>query len=133
MLEHDGSTARPDGMVRRVLLSRMPRILHDILEHAIVEHRDLQLLGRGAQPWIALNGHAPPDVVVVAPGADESVSAPLAILREWPDAHVIVLTPDEGDAIVYRLTPQVTNVGRVSPTELIQVVRGLGSPRGAVL
>ena len=129
MIANDGSTAQPNSVVRRVLLSRMPRILHDILEHAIVAHHDLQLLGQSHQPWQALAGHAPPpDVVVLAPGAEESVSAPLAILREWPTAHVIVVTPDEGDAVVYRLTPQVTNVGRVSPMELIEVVRGLGMP-----
>ena len=105
---------------RRVVLSRMPQILRDILEHEILQQPDLQLLddddGSNAIG-------AAPDVVVVAAAAGDRRFASLSLLREWPSARVIVVTPHEGQVAVYRLEPQMTDLGRVSPAELIQLIR----------
>jgi hypothetical protein len=98
----------------------MPQILHDILEHAILQQPDLQLVSDAAGGPGAVA--CAPDVVVVAAGADRKF-APLSLLREWPRARVIVVTPYEGEVALYQLKPHLTDLGRVSPAELIELIR----------
>jgi hypothetical protein len=111
---------RSNAAVQRVLLSRMPQILRDILEHAIVQQPDLQLLADG---WPGHAGRGIPDVVVVAIAPNDAAGAPLALLRQWPGARVIAVAPTDGEVALYELKPHVTDLGPVSATELVQVIR----------
>jgi succinylglutamate desuccinylase len=116
----DRHEAAQNLAVRRVLLSRMPQILRDILEHAILQQPDLQLLAEG---WLCHPGGSAPDVVVVAAGSHGVSRAPLALLRRWPGARVIVVAPTEGEVALYELKPHVTELGPVSASEIVQAIR----------
>jgi hypothetical protein len=97
----------------RVLLSQMPQILHDILEHAVRRQPDLELIHDGVAP----------DVVILGATSLDLVRMPLAVLEKWPATRVMIVTPGEGDAALFELRPHVTALGRVSPSDLIQRIR----------
>ena len=97
----------------RVLLSQMPQILRDILEHAVRRQPDLELIHDAVAP----------DVVILGATSLDLIRMPLSVLEKWPGARVMIVTPGEGDAALFELRPHVTALGRVSPTELIERIR----------
>ena len=102
----------------RVLLSQMPQILREILEHAIVQHGDLELIGQGS----GAEHDDRPDVVIVGGGLPSGPDLSRALLTEWPNARVVVLAPAEGDAALYELKPHMTGLGRPSAAELVEFI-----------
>jgi hypothetical protein len=107
----------------RVLLSEMPQILRDILEHAIRDQPDLKLMGywRAASRFSSDRGVAP-DVVITGMSSDDP-RMPSTLLARWPGARIMCVTPTEGEAVLYELKPHMTALGRLSPEELIQAIR----------
>lgn len=107
----------------RVLLSQMPQILRDILEHAVRRQPDLELV---QDPRTASHGSydgVAPDVVILGATSLDLIRMPLAVLEKWPATRVMIVTSGEGDAALFELRPHVTALGRVSPAELIQRIR----------
>lgn len=103
-------TARP---ARRVLLSRMPQILRNILEHAVLRRPDLELIHDGSA--------AEPNVVIVGASADDERTAG-ALLARWPGAQIVSVTLADGDATLYELALSRIELGRLSPAELLRVL-----------
>src|SRR5688500_1477641 len=99
----------------RVLLSQMPNILRDILEHAVARQVDFELVRDAPDTTLrSISGHdTSPDVVIIA--SADGVPASMAMLARWPAARIMIVTPVEGEAALYELRPHITTLGHVSP------------------
>ena len=105
----------------RVLLSHMPRMLRDMLEDEILHRDDLELLDDTPAPSLSSIGCGPaPDVIILGAERPGSRRSPRALLRRWPGARVMSVTPNEGEATLYELTLHTTALGSLSPAELVQ-------------
>jgi hypothetical protein len=108
----------------RVLLAQMPQILLEIFEHEILHQPDLELV-QDPQP-VAGNAAAQsvsPDVVIVGTPSPDDPRMPLSLLTNWPRARIMMVTPTEGEAALFELRLHITELGRVSPAELVRTIR----------
>jgi hypothetical protein len=110
----------------RVLLARMPTMLRDMFEHEIVHGTKLELCGEW-QPALdaATTRRLAPDFVIVGTACPERRRTPYAYLGRWPTARVVTIAPLKGQAFVYELKLQTTDLGRVSPAELVDAIRNI--------
>jgi hypothetical protein len=107
----------------RVLLLELPQLLRDILEHAIRQQTDCELL-KDMRDLAVLSGRTvPPDIVVL--GLTEAPDATLvtALLARWPMTRVVTVRQSGDDAIAYELRPQRRKLGPLSPTEIVGMLR----------
>lgn len=108
----------------RVLLMDMPPLLRQILEHAISQHGDLQLIPEaGDTPGVATHRGTPPDAVIVCARASRAPHQASALLERWPRAQIVVVTAAGRDAALYELRPHRTELGQLSPAEAVQAIR----------
>ena len=112
----------------RVLLLELPRLLRGILEHAIQQQDDCELLKDMQNELEALTKQSiQPDIVVLGltEAQDTALVAPL--LARWPMTQVLTVMQAGDQATVYELRPYKRVLGQMSPTEFVdtlcQVVR----------
>jgi hypothetical protein len=112
----------------RVLLLEVPTLLREILEHAIEQDEDYELApgqnSNGGPP----DGHeaeraSPPDVVILGLTAAEDATLVPALFARWPNAQVLTVMQNGGDAVVYELSPSRQALGEISPAEILVVLR----------
>lgn len=108
----------------RVLLSQLPQILRDIFEHEILHQPDLELVHE-VRHVLSMPGSrgAAPDVVIVGTGSTDDPQTPLTLLARWPHARIMMVTPTEGEAALCELRLHTTELGRVSPSEIVRWIR----------
>jgi hypothetical protein len=111
-----------EPMPMRVLLLEMPRLLRELLEHAI--HQDTACELMKASDATATSG-APmsPDMVVLGLTADEDATLVPALLARWPRAQVVTVTQPGDVAALYELRRHRRPLGEVSPREIVQALR----------
>lgn len=101
----------------RILVIDMPEIMRGIIEDTIASQPDLQLLE--ARP------HAEPDVVIVGtPKSEDHVAAEAALAR-WPHSRVLMVSTSGRHAMMYELKPFRTELGELSPTDLVAAIRSM--------
>ena len=105
-----------------VLLGEMPQTLRAILEHALGGQRDMHVVHEPvASPAAACP--AEPDVVIVGGAhADDNAAMP-SLLRRWPRARLLMVTESGRRSVLYELRPHPTEMGQLSPEELVAAVR----------
>jgi DNA-binding NarL/FixJ family response regulator len=107
-----------------VLLIDMPPLLQQILEHAIAQHPDLQLVPEAAAASATpLKTRPALDAVIVGAEANEAADQASVLLDRWPKAQVVVVTAAGRDAALYELRPHRIQLGRLSPTEAVKAIR----------
>src|SRR5687768_230292 len=105
----------------RVVLGRMPRLLHDIIESVLQQTPDIALVGdldEGDDP-VALVRHARADVVVVGMENDHLAIPYLDLMRELCRVRVLGIAAHGRRAFLYELRPFRIPLGELSPAELL--------------
>ena len=110
------------GLVR-VLLLELPQLLRDILEHAIRQQTDWELL-KDMPEFAALAGNtAPPDIVVLGLTEAQDATLVAALLARWPMTQVVTVMQTGDDAMAYELRPHRRMLGQVSPADIVGTFR----------
>jgi len=112
----------------RVLIRDGPTMLRDILERAITDAPDMETVLEPPGPTQEPVDRQPPsprspDVVIV--GVRESGPAEDAstLLERWPGSQVLMITAHGRKAVMYRMVPQETDMGEISPDQLVEAIR----------
>jgi DNA-binding NarL/FixJ family response regulator len=111
----------------RVLLAGLPRIMREIVEHALSEAPDIVVAG-SMEGLTALDDalqRTDPDVLVV--GVDDERDAPQLdrYLYQLPRLTCLAIAGDARQAFLYELLPQARPLGDVSPDGLVNAIRTL--------
>jgi DNA-binding NarL/FixJ family response regulator len=110
----------------RVLLLGIPRILSDILQGLLADEPDLELVGdlRSEDAGVDELDQATPDVVITGVRDGVVPATCLDLLSKRPHTRIIGISPRGGRTIVYELRPHLITLGEVSPTALVDLIRG---------
>jgi hypothetical protein len=109
----------------RIALVSVPRMLGDILEMAIRERSDAELVvwAQGDQdPVLALAGSAP-DVVMLGHGWLSGEDAIGALRHRYPEACIVALSADGRRAVIHAGTLTAPTLYGVSAIELLETLR----------
>jgi DNA-binding NarL/FixJ family response regulator len=108
----------------RILLGRMPRMLRDILYDAITSQTDLAVIEQADDDALcATLSRADPDVVVLELREQGSRQEVAELLRRYPRATVLGVSPDGREAMLYALRPNVDFLYDTSPRGLLDAIR----------
>jgi hypothetical protein len=111
----------------RVMVGRMPPMLRDIIEDAILCEPDMQLLPLRAPAHVrARASHDEPEVIVVATARLEGSREGERWLHDWPHARILVIETSGTRSMMYELRPHATPLGELSAVQLIDVIRSTG-------
>jgi hypothetical protein len=119
----------------RVLVTRMPTMLRDIVRAALGSQPDLLLVADVPEtvPIARAVQDLQAEIVVVGIDAPGDLHAFDDLLYEIPDTCLVGVTRDGHHAALARLTPQHEVVNEVSAGELLDVVRAAAAgPRARV-
>ena len=110
-------------------------MLQDILVDSISTEPDMHLMRERSETAAPhAEGGATPDVVIVgAAGPGEAQNAG-AMLSRWPLSRVLMVSISGARAALYELQPHRTELGEMSPRELVHAIRAAcrddGDPHG---
>lgn len=109
----------------RVLIRDGPAMLRDILDRAIANAPDMETVPESPVPTEEAVGRQPPqpDVVIVGVRDSEPTEGASALLNRWPGSQVFMLTAHGRKAVMYRLVPHETDMGEMSPDQLVEAIR----------
>jgi DNA-binding NarL/FixJ family response regulator len=108
----------------RVLLLEVPQLLRGILEHAIRDQSECQLLKDTRPAFEMLTEQTvPPDIVILGLTAAEDVTLVPTLFARWPAAQVMTVMQAGEDAAVYELRPRRRALGQMSPDEVVETLR----------
>jgi len=100
-------------------------MLRDILERAIASAPDMEAVADSPvatqEPADQLSPQ--PDVVIVGVRESEPAEGVSALLNRWPGSQVLMLTAHGRKAVMYQLVPQGTDMGEISPDQLVAAIR----------
>lgn len=114
----------------RVLFTQVPQLVRDMLTHAISVEPDMHLLQDSPMSdTSAIASDAAPDVVIVGTSGLEDLMPVNSALRLWPQSQVLMVTLDGRQSALYRLEPQRTLLGELSPSELVTRIRSAARQR----
>ena len=100
----------------------MPQLVHEVLGHAIDRQADMELMAESSGPARFVNSTAPDVVVVGTAGAGQAEQA-TRLLWRWPRSHVLMLAVDGHQAALYHLNPERTELGELSPDDVVSSIR----------
>jgi DNA-binding NarL/FixJ family response regulator len=106
----------------RVLVRDVPQLVRDVLSHAISNQPDMELIPAPNAPAMPIVTLAP-DVVVVGTKRSDDMRDVTSTLWRWPQSQVLMITVDGHQAALYELQPQRTDLGELSPTEVVDSIR----------
>lgn len=107
----------------RIVLAEMPEMLRDIVAGILVEQPDMEIVG-GAVAMKSLADvvdSVAADVVVI--GRDEPALA-MRLVTDRPCLKVLAVTADGRESCRYELRPQRAALGEISPSRLVDEIRG---------
>ena len=107
----------------RVLIRDAPAMLRDILEQAIVNQPDMEVIPEPFVPMQAAAEEVSPDVVVVDVNDADSGEDARALLFRWPGSHVLTIAARGHMVRRYELLPRRVDLGEMSPDQLVQAIR----------
>ena len=112
----------------RVLIRDGPTMLRDILQRAISNAPDMEAVleppGSTQEP-VDRQTPSPrsPDVVIVGVRESGPAEDATALLERWPRSQVLMITAHGRKAVMYRMVPQETDMGEISPDQLVEAIR----------
>ena len=115
----------------RVLIRDGPTMLRDILERAITNAPDMEAVLEPPGPTQEPVERQPPsprsswspDVVIVGVRESGPAEDASALLERWPGSQVLMITAHGRKAVMYRMVPQETDMGEISPDQLVEAIR----------
>lgn len=114
----------------RVLLLEVPQLLRGILEHAIQQQSDCELVSGARRDFESGPERIePPDVVILGITVAEDTMLVPALLARWPGAQVMTVMQRGDEAAVYELRPRRRVLEQVSPEEILASLRVLHRSR----
>ena len=113
----------------RVLIRDAPTMLRDILEQAIVNQPDMEVI---SEPVVTRQTPAEdvPDVVVVDVNDTDSGEGARALLFRWPASHVLTIAARGHMVRKYDLAPRRVDLGEMSPDQLVHAIRSAARAEG---
>jgi DNA-binding NarL/FixJ family response regulator len=108
----------------RIALVDMPRILREIIEQAVADEPDMEIVeieGSGV-PLRQAVATARADFVIA--GADYDFGEVARVLDERPRLRILAVAGDGREAFLYELRPTRTPLGEVSPQTIVDAIRG---------
>ena len=111
----------------RVLINDAPRMLRDILERAILNEPDMEVIGKPTMLLPTDDRQLPPDVVVGMSDFQPTEGARV-LLAQWPHSHVLIITERGHRVFRYELLPRGVDLGEMSPDQLVKTIRSLVHP-----
>ncbi len=127
----------------RILILGLPLMLQQIVRRIVAQAPDLEIAGE-YEGLSAMTGYPPepfdrseeqPEVVIL--GLDHEASdsesqvpdAARLVLERLPRAKVLGLSSDGRRGFLYELHPQMMPLGELSPHELVDAIRSVGTRR----
>jgi DNA-binding NarL/FixJ family response regulator len=115
----------------RIVLVDMPRLLRDLIEHALSGQPDMVVVA--AEPDVEALGAAAreseADFVIVGLEHGRLPGSAQELLDERARQRVLGVEAENGEAVLYELRPRRTPIGRASPAELATAIRAAaGAP-----
>jgi DNA-binding NarL/FixJ family response regulator len=108
----------------RVLIRDAPTMLRDILEQAISNQPDMEVIPEPAAPRHAPAGQPlPPDVVVVDVSDSDPGEGARALFVRWPGIRALMIAANGHRVVRYELEPRGIDLGELSPDQLVQAIR----------
>lgn len=108
----------------RVLIRDAPTMLRDILEHAISNEPDMEVIPEPVVSTPAEANQPPsPDVVVVGASDSDPAETARALLERWPESHVFVIAAGGHRVLLYELLPRGVDLGELSPQQAVHSFR----------
>jgi DNA-binding NarL/FixJ family response regulator len=110
----------------RVLIHDAPTMLRDILELAISNQPDMEVILEPVRPE-----HAPddqPEVVVVDASDWDPGEGARALLCRWPSSRALMIAAHGQKVLKYELQPRGVDLGEMSPDQLVQAIRSAARP-----
>jgi DNA-binding NarL/FixJ family response regulator len=112
-----------------VLIWDAPNMLRSILERVIADEPDMELMAEPPEPGPLPSGAPPaPDVLVVDGRDADAGERGRALLGRWPQSRVLMFTAHGHKVVLYELVPQGSDLGELSPGQLVQAIRSAARP-----
>lgn len=106
------------------MLARLPRILQTIIEEAIVEQFDMEVIrGDDRAELAALVATRDIDVAIIG---EDDVDAVCALLGARPQLDVLAVVPAARETLLYEMRPCRVRLGELSVESLVQAIREAG-------
>ncbi len=100
----------------------MPRILREIIEQAVADEPDMEIVEAGDVPLGQAVESSMADFVIA--GADYDFGEVARALDVRPRLRVLAVSGDGREAFLYELRPTRTPLGEVSPRRIVDAIRG---------
>jgi hypothetical protein len=112
-------------MTIRVLLAALPRFMREIVQHALGDAPDIEVVGI-VDAFDELAGaltRVQPDVLVVGLGDESDAPRLDPFLYAMPRLTCLAIAGDARRAFLSELQPRAKPLGNVSPVGLVQAIR----------
>jgi hypothetical protein len=106
----------------RVVMLEVPRLLRDLLEHAIHQDGGCELL-KASEVTATPSDQMSPDMIILGLTADEDATLVPALFARWPRAQILTVMQCGDAAALYEMRRHRRQLGEVSPSELLQTLR----------
>jgi DNA-binding NarL/FixJ family response regulator len=100
-------------------------MVYELLRKEVDLHADMEVVGPRGTRDVLLRDIAAmkPDVVILEPMGEGNAERCTRLLYHFPRAGAVVLSADQRDAHLYGLTLSDTQLGDMSPRELVGAIR----------
>jgi DNA-binding NarL/FixJ family response regulator len=113
----------------RVLIHDTPTMLRNILEQAISNQPDMEVILEPVSPEPPPDEQrVSPDVVVVDVSDSDPREGARALLHRWPSSHAVMIAANGHRILLYELQPRGVDLGEMSPDQLVQAIRSAARP-----
>jgi DNA-binding NarL/FixJ family response regulator len=112
----------------RVLIGDAPTLLRDILEQAISNEPDMELIPEPPVAPPTEDQLESPDVVILDVTDSEPAESARALLARWPHSHLLMITARGHRVLRYELMPRSVDLGEMSPAQLADAIRAAVRP-----
>jgi hypothetical protein len=113
---------RPSSTRIRVVLAKLPRLLHDIVHASLVSEPDIELADATLDVVGPTDSINDADVVIVA-AREMSGTDYATILYAHSRVRLVAIAGDAKNAEVYELLPSRVSLGELSPQVLVEAIR----------
>ena len=108
-----------------ILLSEMPRMLHDVIGNVIGVEPDLRVVAHGVEAGALLDRveRERPDVVMLCAESDSAPAMCEELLGRFPHLAVVVLEDQGHRGSIYMTRPIRFRIAEISSTQLVTAIR----------
>lgn len=109
----------------RIALASLPQLLHDIVVASLSSEPDMEIVGEASGPeqLSAVVRESSADVAIAA--CERSEVASLGRLINGSPSTLLAITDEGRRGALYELCPQETDLGEISPRQLVNAIRGV--------